>query len=182
MNRTRERSFSSLPALSYFIALGSNIGDREASLRKGWGMLSAECESARLSRLYETRPMYVAEQPFYLNAVGEIRSVATPEQMLALLHRIEAGLGRDRAKEIRMGPRTLDLDVLLCGNIVQDDPALTIPHARMTERMFVLVPLIELSPDLRDPRTGLPFARALAALQAAAGGAGTEGVYLYRPQ
>jgi 2-amino-4-hydroxy-6-hydroxymethyldihydropteridine diphosphokinase len=126
--------------------------------------------------------MYVADQPYYLNAVGEVSSSAPPRQMLALLHRIEQSLGRDRSREIRMGPRTLDLDILLCGSLVQEDPGLTIPHPRLAERMFVLVPLLELSPDLRDPRTGAPFSRALAALLQQAGSAEAEGVYLYSPR
>jgi 2-amino-4-hydroxy-6-hydroxymethyldihydropteridine diphosphokinase len=126
--------------------------------------------------------MYVADQPNYLNAVGEIVSSADPFQMLSLLHRIEGSLGRDRSKEIRMGPRTLDLDILLCGSLVQDDPELTIPHPRLGERMFVLVPLLELSPDLIDPRTGTPWSRALAALKEQAGSAEAEGVYLYSPR
>jgi 2-amino-4-hydroxy-6-hydroxymethyldihydropteridine diphosphokinase len=145
-------------------------------------MVSAACESTRLSRIYETRPMYVADQPNYLNAVGEAVSSAAPRDMLALLHRIERDLGRDRSREIRMGPRTLDLDIVLAGSLVQDDPELAIPHPRLAERMFVLVPLLELSPDLRDPRTGAPYSRALAALREKAGSAEAEGVYLYSPR
>jgi 2-amino-4-hydroxy-6-hydroxymethyldihydropteridine diphosphokinase len=179
---TRERSFSSLAApFSYFIALGSNVGDRETTLRKGWDMLSVECGSARLSRLYETRPMYVVDQPLYLNAVGEVSAVFAPREMLVVLQRIERSLGRDRSKEVRMGPRTLDLDILLCGDMLVQSEDLTIPHPRIAERMFVLVPLLELSPALRDPRTGTPLSAALAALQAAAGAAESDGVYLYHP-
>jgi 2-amino-4-hydroxy-6-hydroxymethyldihydropteridine diphosphokinase len=177
-----EDASTPIPALKYFIALGSNKGDRESSLRTGWSMLSSSCQGMRLSSIYETRPMYVAEQPLYLNAVGEVTSSMAPEQMLRLLQSIEASLGRDRSKEIRMGPRTLDLDILLCGTLVQDTPALIIPHPRMAERMFVLVPLLELSPAIRDPRTGAPYERALAALRATAGNAASEGVYLYQPQ
>jgi 2-amino-4-hydroxy-6-hydroxymethyldihydropteridine diphosphokinase len=123
--------------------------------------------------------MYVEEQPRYLNAVGELSSPAAPTRMLAILHDIERRHGRDRSREVRMGPRTLDLDILLCGDIVQDDPTLTIPHPRLAERLFVLVPLLELAPRLRDPRTGAPYADALEALISAAGPAETQGVYLY---
>jgi 2-amino-4-hydroxy-6-hydroxymethyldihydropteridine diphosphokinase len=173
----------------YFIALGSNLGDREATLKQAWSMLASLCERARLSRIYETRPMYVADQPLYLNAVGEAASPAKPSEMLASLHRIEHSLGRDRSREIRMGPRPIDLDILLCDAIIMDAPELTIPHPRITERMFVLVPLLELAPDLRDPRTGTPYSRARATLRGAEGapGAGDAassrwGVYLYSPR
>ena len=158
----------------YFIALGSNLGDREATLRQAWSMLASLCQSARLSRIYETRPMYVADQPLYLNAVGEAASTVEPPEMLASLHRIEQSLGRDRTREIRMGPRPIDLDILLCDSIIVDAPELTIPHPRITERMFVLVPLLELAPDLCDPRTGTPYSQALAALGEAEGTPGAE--------
>jgi 2-amino-4-hydroxy-6-hydroxymethyldihydropteridine diphosphokinase len=126
--------------------------------------------------------MYVIDQPRYLNAVGEAFSGSAPREMLSFLHRIEQSLGRDRAQEIRMGPRTLDLDILLCGSLVMDDPGLTIPHPRLAERLFVLVPLLEIAPDLRDPRTGAPYSRALAELVRKAGSAEAGGVYLYPPR
>ena len=165
---------------SYFIALGSNLGDREANLRDGWEMLSPICRRMRISRLYETLPMYVERQPQYLNAVGEAFTSAAPLEMLDVLHSIERRLGRDRAREQRNGPRTLDLDILLCGDAVIDTPGLTIPHPRLAERRFVLVPLLELSRSLRDPRTGERLGRALALLEAAQGAGGPGGVYLYR--
>jgi 2-amino-4-hydroxy-6-hydroxymethyldihydropteridine diphosphokinase len=165
--------------MQYYIALGSNLGDREATLRRGWAMLTARCSAVKLSPLYETRPMYVLDQPQYLNAVGRVSCAIPPMDMLDLLHRIEQELGRDRASEIRMGPRTLDLDILLCGDLIQDDPVLTIPHPRITERMFVLVPLIALAPGLRDPRTGRLYADSLALLQADSNAMRAGGVYLY---
>jgi 2-amino-4-hydroxy-6-hydroxymethyldihydropteridine diphosphokinase len=175
------------PNLPYFIALGSNLGDREATLRQAWAMLADLCaaasryaaDSAKLSPLYETRPMYVVDQPLYLNAVGRLSCGIGPMDMLDHLHRIEKALGRDRTKEIRMGPRTLDLDILLCGNLIMDGPTLTIPHPRVTERLFVLVPLLALSPRLRDPRTGIPYADSLAHLQADKEATEAGGVYLY---
>jgi 2-amino-4-hydroxy-6-hydroxymethyldihydropteridine diphosphokinase len=181
--------------LLYFIALGSNLGDRAATLRRAWSMLVDLCptasrysadsasrypaDSVSLSPLYETRPMYVVDQPLYLNAVGRLSCEIGPMDMLDRMHHIEKNLGRDRTKEIRMGPRTLDLDILLCGDLVMDSPALTIPHPRITERMFVLVPLLALSPRLRDPRTGTPYAESLAHLRAGAEAADAGGVYLY---
>ncbi|MFI5368203.1 MAG: 2-amino-4-hydroxy-6-hydroxymethyldihydropteridine diphosphokinase [Spirochaetia bacterium] len=167
----------------YFIALGSNLGDREAALRRAWAMLTDFCLGgsglAELSPLYETRPMYVVDQPLYLNAVGRVSCGIKPKFMLDHLHRIEKEMGRDRAKEMRMGPRTVDLDILLCGDLVMDSPALTIPHPRMTERMFVLVPLLALSPRLRDPRTGVRYAESLALLRSGIEETDAGGVYLY---
>ena len=134
---------------------------------------------AELSPLYETRPMYVVDQPLYLNAVGRLKCGIGPKVMLGRLHRIENELGRDRSKEIRMGPRTLDLDILLCGDLVMDSPMLTIPHPRIAERMFVLVPLLALSPRLRDPRTGIRYAESLSLLRAGMEETDAGGVYLY---
>jgi 2-amino-4-hydroxy-6-hydroxymethyldihydropteridine diphosphokinase len=88
------------------------------------------------------------------------------------LQSIEKALGRDRSREIRMGPRTLDLDILLFGGQIIDSSRLVVPHPRLAERAFALVPLLELAPGLRDPRTGLPFAEALARI-------GDQGVYSY---
>jgi 2-amino-4-hydroxy-6-hydroxymethyldihydropteridine diphosphokinase len=166
----------------YFLALGSNIDDRETLLRRGWAMLEPLSSAMRLSRIYETRPMYVADQPLYLNAAGELRSRLSPRSMLEEIHRVERALGRDRAREIRMGPRTLDIDILLCDRILMETPELTIPHPRITERLFVLIPLLELAPRVRDPRTGLRYSRSRDALAAAAHTEGDGGVYLYRPQ
>jgi 2-amino-4-hydroxy-6-hydroxymethyldihydropteridine diphosphokinase len=123
--------------------------------------------------------MYVALQPLYLNAVGEIYAPLAPEAMLEELHLIERDFGRDRSKEIRNGPRTLDLDILLCDELVRDGPDLTLPHPRIAERRFVLIPLLELDPSLINPRTGSAFSAALADLNASEGSDGPRGVYLY---
>ena len=135
------------------------------------------CSAGRLSSIYETRPLYVEDQPLYLNAVGEAWSELTPTVMLKELQSIEAAHGRDRNREIRRGARTLDLDILLHGSEVLDLPGLQIPHPLIAERLFVLVPLLELDPDLLDPRTGDPFRSARAALEARSVDKG--GVYLH---
>jgi 2-amino-4-hydroxy-6-hydroxymethyldihydropteridine diphosphokinase len=122
--------------------------------------------------------LYVEDQPLYLNAVGEAWSVLEPEVMLARLQEIEAEFGRNRAREVRRGARTLDLDILLCGQHLIKKPELVVPHPLMAERLFVLVPLLELEPECADPRTAAPFARAREALESAARGNG--GVYLHR--
>jgi 2-amino-4-hydroxy-6-hydroxymethyldihydropteridine diphosphokinase len=156
---------------TYYIALGSNVGDREQNLSSAWEMMAAKGTDRSLSSLYETEPMYVMDQPPFLNAVGRIRSALAPRDMLKGMHGIESELGRDRSRETRMGPRTIDLDILLCGDLVIEEPDLIIPHPRMTERGFVLVPLLELAPRLRDPRTGTFYSEFLS-------GRG-QGVYSY---
>lgn len=161
------------PAHVYFIGLGSNQGDREKNLHDAWARLAAGSADGRLSRLYESEPMYVTDQPRFLNAVGLVISALDPLQMLDALNEIEKDLGRNRAREQRMGPRTLDLDILLCDDLVLDTSRLTIPHPRMAERRFVLVPLLELEPDLKDPRTAVPYAQMLPAA--------IGGVYSYPP-
>jgi len=124
-------------------------------------MMEAHGGERTLSSLYESEPMYVTDQPLFLNAVGRTSSALTPQKMLETIHEIERLLGRDRSRERRMGPRTVDLDILLCGDAVIDEPDLTIPHPRMRERGFVLVPLLEISPQIRDPRTGTAYSEFL---------------------
>ncbi len=135
------------------------------------------CSGALLSRIYETRPLYVEDQPLYLNAVGRAWSTLEPHRMLARLQQIEAAFGRNRTVEIRRGPRTLDLDILLCSDLVIDTPDLIVPHPFLPERLFVLVPLLELEPDCTDPRNGRPYREARAELEKEAGG--SRGVYLH---
>jgi len=144
-----------------YIALGSNVGSRDGNLAAAWKKVAALGTEALLSSLYETEPMYVTDQPLFLNAVGRVQSALSPREMLDALHEIEAALGRDRGRETRMGPRTIDLDILLWGDRVIDEPDLIIPHPRMTERGFVLVPLLEIAPRLTDPRTGVFYSELL---------------------
>ncbi|OHD70915.1 MAG: 2-amino-4-hydroxy-6-hydroxymethyldihydropteridine diphosphokinase [Spirochaetes bacterium RBG_13_68_11] len=153
-----------------WLSLGSNLGDREATIREAFRQLGGVCEGLVLSSLYETEPMYVAAQPRFLNAVAAGTTRLAPRELLAAVHAVERSLGRDRSAEQRYGPRTIDVDILLYEGILSDDPDLTLPHPRLAERAFVLVPLLELSPDLADPRTGEPYAVALARV-------GRAGVY-----
>ena len=133
-------------------------------------MLGTVCVQMRCSGIFETDPMYVLEQPRFLNAVASGLTDLAPRPLLDEIHAIESALGRDRSTEVRRGPRTLDVDLLLHGSLVSDDPDLTLPHPRIAERAFVLVPLLELAPELVDPRTGAPYAATLARL-------GRAGVY-----
>jgi 2-amino-4-hydroxy-6-hydroxymethyldihydropteridine diphosphokinase len=123
--------------------LGSNLGDRRAHLRDAVAGLS---DVVAVSDVYETDPVGGPEQPAYLNCVVELDTTLTPHELLDLAHDLEAKAARVRT--VRWGPRTLDVDVLLVGDLTVDEPDLVVPHPRMFERAFVLVPLHELAPDL----------------------------------
>lgn len=142
-----------------FVGLGSNLGDREAQLvtaLRALGELEGTATVAH-SRLYETEPVGGPSQGPYLNAVVELRAGLDPRALLDGLLRIEAHAGRTRAEH--HGPRVLDLDLLLYGDRVLEEPGLVLPHPRLHERGFVLEPLGELAPDLRHPLIGLSIAR-----------------------
>ena len=156
--------------MKVWFSLGANLGDREAAIREACRRLGTFCDELRLSSIYETEPMYVRRQPRFLNAVATGTTRLEPRELLAAVHEVERSLGRDRSVERRRGPRTIDIDILLCEGRLGDDPDLALPHPRLAERAFVLVPLLELSPDLADPRTGEPYAAALARV-------GRAGVY-----
>jgi 2-amino-4-hydroxy-6-hydroxymethyldihydropteridine diphosphokinase len=134
-----------------FISLGSNQGDRSGFLLLAVsGMLDGGLPVHRLSQIYETEPVGVIDQPKFLNMVAELRGeLPTPEQLLARLLRIEYSLGRTREKQ--WGPRTIDLDLLVFDHQSRQTEFLTLPHPRLHQRLFVLVPLAELAPDLNVP-------------------------------
>jgi 2-amino-4-hydroxy-6-hydroxymethyldihydropteridine diphosphokinase len=147
--------------VSSFVGLGSNLGDREQQLRAA---LAALGDVVRVSSVYESAPVGpVRDQPAFLNLVAELRGEPEPRALLAELQRIEAALGRVRARQ--QGPRAIDLDLLLVGDRVGAWPELVLPHPEIGRRAFVLLPLLELGPDLRDPRTGRPYAERLAAVR-----------------
>ena len=129
-----------------FVGLGANLGDREASIRHAASLLGA----SRLSSIRETEPWGYADQPKFLNAVAEVETDLTARELLDRLLEIERELGRTREGP-RWGPRTIDLDLLLFGDEVIDEPGLTVPHPRLAEREFVLEPLLELDPGLSIP-------------------------------
>ncbi|HEX7247289.1 MAG TPA: 2-amino-4-hydroxy-6-hydroxymethyldihydropteridine diphosphokinase [Actinomycetota bacterium] len=130
-----------------YLGLGSNMGDRLASLQQAVDLLGEEAgiELARCSRVWETDPVGGPEQPDFLNVVVRAEVRLTPLDLLAACQRVEAALGRVR--DVRWGPRTIDVDVLLIDARAIDEPALVVPHPRMHERAFVLMPLLELEPD-----------------------------------
>jgi 2-amino-4-hydroxy-6-hydroxymethyldihydropteridine diphosphokinase len=138
-----------------YVGLGSNLGDRAGYLLLGVrGMLDAGLDVIRLSSIYETEPVEYEQQPAFLNMVAELRgsTLPSPEQTLARLLRIEYALGRTR--DVRMGPRTIDLDLLIFKDQQIDTEFLTVPHPRLAARRFVLVPLNELVPSLVHPVLG----------------------------
>ena len=135
-----------------YVSLGSNLGDRAGNLLLAVrGMMEAGLEVVRLSVIYETEPVETFAQPAFLNLVAELRggSLPTPEQVMARLLRIEYALGRTR--EVAMGPRTIDLDLLLYRDEQRSTQFLTLPHPRLHQRRFVLVPLAEIAPRLVHP-------------------------------
>lgn len=138
-----------------FIALGGNLGDTHATLRKALDALDALPRTRLVahSRFYRTPPWGLHEQPAFLNAAAELDTGLAPHALLDVLLEIERGAGRVRDGE-RWGPRTLDLDLLYMGGVVLDDERLTLPHPRIAERAFVLLPLADLAPDLELPGQG----------------------------
>ncbi len=142
-----------------FVSLGSNLGDRQANLEQALRLLASEAvHVVRRSSWYETDPVGYADQPAFLNLVVEVRTILEPRALLLRAHAVEAALGRVRT--IRWGPRAVDVDLLLYGRRVVEEPDLVVPHPRMRERAFVLVPLHEVAPDLVLP-DGTPVAALL---------------------
>ncbi|HJP95527.1 MAG TPA: 2-amino-4-hydroxy-6-hydroxymethyldihydropteridine diphosphokinase [Pyrinomonadaceae bacterium] len=146
-----------------YVGVGSNLGNRAGYLLLAVrGMLDAGLDVIRLSSIYETEPVEYEAQPYFLNMVAELRgsTLPTPDQTLARLLRIEYSLGRTR--DVRMGPRTIDLDLLLFKDELRDTEFLTLPHPRLQSRRFVLVPLNELVPNLVHPVLDKPVSELLA--------------------
>ena len=139
------------------ISLGTNLGDRESNLSRAWELLGQVpgVRTLRLSRFYETEAVTLMPdslQPPYLNAVGLLETELQPLELLQAMQQIEQQLGRVRTE--RWGPRTIDLDLLLFGDMELQTVRLTIPHPRMTERRFVLEPAAEIVPQMRLPVNG----------------------------
>jgi 2-amino-4-hydroxy-6-hydroxymethyldihydropteridine diphosphokinase len=131
-----------------YLGLGSNIGDKTANLKSAAALISADDKTRIVasSSMYSTAPVGYLDQDDFVNAVIEVETTLEPHALLELCQAAEKALRRIR--KIRWGPRTLDVDVLLYDNLVSGDPVLTLPHPRMLERAFVLVPLAEIAPGL----------------------------------
>jgi 2-amino-4-hydroxy-6-hydroxymethyldihydropteridine diphosphokinase len=136
-----------------YVGLGANLGEREATLREALTRLS-ELDGVAVvavSSFRETDPVGNADQPRFVNAAAELETSLGPRELLDRLLEVERSLGRDRSREERWGPRTVDLDLLLYGDETVGEPGLEVPHPRLAERTFVLEPLVELDPGLRLP-------------------------------
>jgi 2-amino-4-hydroxy-6-hydroxymethyldihydropteridine diphosphokinase len=141
---------------SGYIGLGSNLGERESTIRRAVEQLDdgERTQLVRLSALRETDPVGYEDQPRFLNGVAIVATTLSPAGLLERLLEIERSLGRDRSRSERWGPRPIDLDLLLYGDEVVDEPGLRVPHPRLHERRFVLEPLAELDPGLVVPGYG----------------------------
>ena len=146
------------------VALGSNLGDRERTLRDAVAALSAHLHDVRVSTLYDTAPIGITDQPRFLNAAATGVTTLVPRELLDALLDIERQFGRVRSTP--NAARTLDLDLILYGDVAIDEPDIVVPHPRFRERPFVLEPLAELAADWTDPVTGL----SVGALRARLGG------------
>ena len=138
------------------VGVGANLGDRLVTMRAAVRELARFTQVEKTSRVYATAPVGGPLQPEFLNAAVRVACEGAPLALLDALLEIEARFGRVRAE--RWGPRTLDLDVLWIEGLAVDDPRLEVPHPRLHERAFALVPLLEIAPDARDPRSGAVYA------------------------
>ena len=134
-----------------YLSLGSNLGDRMDNLAQAVDRLSQKLTLKKLSSVYETKPLYIKEQPLFLNTVLSANTRLAPFKLLSFIKGIESELGRQPS--FRNAPRLIDIDILFYGDQIIDTLELTIPHPRITERAFVLVPLAEIAPRLVYPLT-----------------------------
>ena len=145
------------------LGLGSNLGDSRRTVLGAITALGQVLAELRSASLYETEPLYVADQGRFINTAVAGFYSGTPGELLSCIHGIEANFGRNRNQERRMGERTLDIDILLFGDLAavfpasENGPRLEIPHPRLRERRFALQPLLELLPDAVEPCTGLSY-------------------------
>jgi 2-amino-4-hydroxy-6-hydroxymethyldihydropteridine diphosphokinase len=148
-----------------YVGIGSNLGERDATIRDALALIAAdpELEVEAVSSIRETDPVDVIDQPRFLNGALRLTTELAPGPLLERLLAVEQQLGRVRSGE-RYGPRTIDLDLLLYGDEIVDEPGLRVPHPRLAERRFVLEPLAELDPGLVVPGLG-PIQGLLAGLE-----------------
>ena len=138
--------------MDVYLSLGSNLGDRRAHLKKALGLLGESVDIVSVSSVYDTEPVGVGEQPRFLNLVCRVNTNIGPMQLLSLIKGIESSMGRDIS--LKNVPRVIDIDIILYGDTIMESPDLIIPHARMQERAFVLVPFAEIAPDVVHPVSG----------------------------
>lgn len=145
-----------------YLSLGSNLGDRATNLRAAIAQLGTAGKVCAVSAFYETQPVEMVNQPWFLNCVVALETPRMPRDLLKFILAIEEGMGRMRVRT--KGPRNIDIDIVLMGDRVVEEPALTIPHAAMHQRRFVLAPLTEIAPEARHPVLGKTAQELLAEL------------------
>ena len=150
-----------------YLGLGSNLGDREQNVARAIDLLAQRVKVVQRSSLYVTEPVDRSDQPLFLNTVCCTRTSLAPEDLLGLAKRIEAAMGRKPS--FVNGPRPIDIDILFYGDTVINIPHLVIPHPRVQERAFVLVPLSEIAPNLVHPVSGQTVAQMVGRLKSLKG-------------
>jgi 2-amino-4-hydroxy-6-hydroxymethyldihydropteridine diphosphokinase len=139
-----------MAATTVYLSLGSNLGDREKHLRDALAQIGSLGRLSAISSFYETEPVDVTDQGWFVNCAAALETTMTPDELIASLLGIEREMGR-RERTQNKGPRIIDLDILLFGDRVIDSEELTVPHPAMQQRRFVLEPLAEIAPDARHP-------------------------------
>lgn len=158
--------------VTVYLGLGSNLGDREENLDHALALLAGKVSLEDVSSIYETEPVGYEAQPLFLNLVCRISTVISPEELLLLAKEIEVGMGR--VAVFANAPRPIDVDILVYGNVIMEAQELTIPHPRLQDRAFVLIPLAEIAPNLVVPGLQKSIARLSSEVD------GLEGVRKYR--
>lgn len=164
---------SDLVLVTVYLGLGSNMGNRKANLDKGLELLSQRVRLGRLSATYDTAPVGNTQQPRFLNLVCQVYTRLAPMELLTLAKGIESKLGRTLSE--RNAPRPLDIDILFYGDQIIETPKLVIPHPRLEERDFVLVPLVEIAPNLVHPVSSKTIKELLQGLEK-----GTQGMFKWQ--
>ena len=141
-----------------YLCLGSNLGEREENLRQALTLLSLKVNLDEVSSVYETEPVGYKEQPLFLNLVCRITTNLPPDELLHFAKDIETRMGRVSSGQVN-SPRPIDIDILFYDNKIMETQDLTIPHPRLKDRAFVLIPLNEIAPDLVHPKLGKSVAR-----------------------
>lgn len=144
--------------MQVLLSVGGNLGDRRENLRRALALVAADTRVrvVSVSNTYETTPLGVVNQPDFINLAAAVETDLAPADLLEFLKTVERALGRVAGE--RWGARPVDLDIVLCGDLVLDTPVLTVPHPEFRKRAFVLSPLAEIAPDARDPVSGRTIA------------------------